>query len=199
MPVHTVRHNVAAVRSYSSAGSEVSYREPLVARRPLYVDDYDLQDEYDAVDNDLEATTNYIEEVRVVPRRKFSQYQTNPRFARIPVRNRISFPVWRNRFAGSFMRKINIDRPRPFGSLRYASRNTRFIRNGFSNTFWRSRNMMPQGRSFLARRGRFAGDTSTNRFNRTRRPAVTKEELDKELDEYMKKGKHPQIDVSDLN
>lgn len=35
-------------------------------------------------------------------------------------------------------------------------------------------------------------------FSRAKRPAVTKEELDKELDEYMKKGKHPQIDVSDL-
>lgn len=30
------------------------------------------------------------------------------------------------------------------------------------------------------------------------KPSVTKEELDRELDEYMKKDNHPKIDVSDL-
>uniref|UniRef100_A0A915PLJ2 Chromatin target of PRMT1 protein C-terminal domain-containing protein n=1 Tax=Setaria digitata TaxID=48799 RepID=A0A915PLJ2_9BILA len=198
VPMPKLRHGITQVRSYSSGGAEQSYREPVVNRRPLYVDDIELSNDLDAVDDSLEATTNYIEQVRIVPKRKLGIYQ-NPRFSRIPVRNRISFPQWRNRLNFGFVRKINIDRPRPFGSLRYASRNTRFTRNGFSRILWRTNNIPPRSRAFHGRGGRFiGGNLSSGSFNRAKRPVITREELDKELDEYMKKGKHPQIDVSDL-
>lgn len=88
-------------------------------------------------------------------------------------------------------------RPRPFGSLRFASKNTRFTVNGFNNTFWRPRSVLARNWTFRARGKRFLG-RGFPKFIRNRRPTVTREELDRELEEYMKKGKHPQIDVSDL-
>ncbi|EFO25017.1 hypothetical protein LOAG_03471 [Loa loa] len=199
VPVPKLRHSVAPVRSYNSANTEQNYREPVLSRRPLYVDDIELPHDYDTVDEDgIEATANYVEQVRIIPKRKLGIYQS-ARFSRIPVRNRISFPHWRNKFNYGFVRKVNIDRPRPFGSLRYASRNTRFTRNSFSRMLWRSNNVFPRNRAFHGRGGRFiGGNLSSSNFNRTKRSFVTREELDKELDEYMKKGKHPQIDVSDL-
>uniref|UniRef100_A0A0R3RPQ2 FoP_duplication domain-containing protein n=1 Tax=Elaeophora elaphi TaxID=1147741 RepID=A0A0R3RPQ2_9BILA len=199
VPVPKLRHNVTQIRSYNSGNAEQSYREPLVTRRPLYIGDIELPNVYDTVEEDgIEATANYLEQVRIIPKPKLGIYQS-PRFARIPIRNRISFPHWRNRFNYGFVRKINIDRPRPFGSLRYASRNTRFTRNGFSRILWRSNTVLPRNRAFHGRGDRFTGgNLSSSNFSRSKRSVVTREELDKELDEYMKKGKHPQIDVSDL-
>ncbi|VDK67172.1 unnamed protein product [Litomosoides sigmodontis] len=199
VPVPKLRHGVAPIRSYNGGNIEQSYRGPLVSRRPLYISDIELPNDYDTVEEDnMEATANYVEQVRIIPKCKLGIYQT-PRFARIPVRNRISFPHWRNRFNYGFVRKMNIDRPRPFGSLRYASRNTRFTRNGFSRILWRSNTVLPRNHPFHGRGGRFIGSNLfSSNYSRAKRSVVTKEELDKELDEYMKKGKHPQIDVSDL-
>ncbi|KAL3998209.1 C-terminal duplication domain of Friend of PRMT1 family protein [Acanthocheilonema viteae] len=196
--VPKLRHSITPIRSYNG-NTEQSYPESLLSRRPLYIGDIELPNDYDAVEeDDIDATANYVEQVRIVPKRKLGIYQSS-RFARIPVRNRISFPHWHNRFNYGFVRKINIDRPRPFGSLRYASRNTRFMRNGFNRILWRSNTVLPRNHTFYGRGGRFiGGNLSSSNFNRAKRSAVTKEELDKELDEYMKKGKHPQIDVSDL-
>ncbi|KAM3720767.1 Phosphatidylinositol-3-phosphatase SAC1 [Dirofilaria immitis] len=196
VPMPKLRHSIAPIKNYISSNTEQSYREPIISRRPLYIND--LPNDYDAVEEDsIEAATNYVEQVRIIPKRKLKFYQ-GPSFARIPVRNRISFPHWHNRFNYGFVRKINMDRPRPFGSLRYASRNTRFTRNGFSRKPWRSNTVLPRNRAFRGRDGRFIGNLSSSSFSRIKRSVVTKEELDKELDEYMKKGKHPQIDVSDL-
>ncbi|CAG9535850.1 unnamed protein product [Cercopithifilaria johnstoni] len=195
IPAPKLRHSVTPIRSYNGGNTEHSYREPLISRRPLYIGDIELPNEYDAIEEDsIEATANYVEQVRIIPKHKLGIYQS-PRFARIPVRNRISFPHWHSRFNYGFVRKVNIDRPRPFGSLRYASRNTRFTRNGFSRILWRSNTILPRNRAF---HGRFIGNLSNSNFSRAKRSVITKEELDKELDEYMKKGKHPQIDVSDL-
>lgn len=59
--------------------------------------------------------------------------------------------------------------------------------------------MLPRSRAFYGQGGYFiGGNLSSSNFTRAKRSVVTREELDKELDEYMKKGKHPQIDVSDL-
>ncbi|VIO96298.1 Uncharacterized protein BM_BM12867 [Brugia malayi] len=197
IPVPKLRHSVVPIRSYNSI--EQSYREPILNRRPLYIDDVELSNDYDEIGEDnIEAATNYVEQVRVIPKRKLGVYPS-PRFARIPVRNRITFPHWRNRFNYGLVRKVNVDRPRPFGSLRYASRNTRFARNGFSRTLWRPNTVLPRNHAFYGRGGRFfSGSLSSSNSSRTKRSVVTREELDKELDEYMKKGKHPQIDVSDL-
>lgn len=64
---------------------------------------------------------------------------------------------------------------------------------------WRSNAVLSRNRAFHGRGGRFiGGNLSSSNFSRAKRSVVTREELDKELDEYMKKGKHPQIDVSDL-
>uniref|UniRef100_A0A8R1XLX5 FoP_duplication domain-containing protein n=2 Tax=Onchocerca TaxID=6281 RepID=A0A8R1XLX5_ONCVO len=199
IPVPKLRHSIAPIRSYNSDNIEQTYHEPIVTRRPLYIDDIELPNEYDAIEEDgIESPTNYVEQVRIIPKRKLGIYQSHP-FARIPVRNRISFPQWQNKFNYGFVRKISIDRPRPFGSLRYASRNTRFARNGFSRVLWRSNTILSRNRAFHGRGGRFiGGNLSSSHFNRAKRSVVTREELDKELDEYMKKGKHPQIDVSDL-
>ncbi|VDN03687.1 unnamed protein product [Thelazia callipaeda] len=185
-----VRQSVASVKNYNNGNLESGYRELIVNQSPVYVGGLELQDEYDVVEDDIGATTNYVEQVRIIPRRKLAVYQ-NPHLDRIPIQNRISYPLWRSKFGTGFVRKTDIDRPRPFGSLRYASKNTRFIRNNMNQTLWRQNTSV--SRNFRGPGGRFA----SNGFYRTKR-SVTREELDKELEEYMKKGKHPQIDVSDL-
>ncbi|VDP15967.1 unnamed protein product [Onchocerca flexuosa] len=110
IPVPKLRHNIAPIRSYNSDNIEQTYHEPIVTRRPLYIDDVELPNEYDAVEEDgMETATNYVEQIRIIPKRKLGIYQNHP-FTRIPVRNRISFPHWQNKFNYGFVRKISTDR-----------------------------------------------------------------------------------------
>lgn len=89
---------------------------------------FQLPNDYDAMEAGIiAAKENYVEQFHVISKRKLGIYQT-PRFSRIPVRNRISFPQWRNKFNYGFVRKVNLDRydsvwlPKVGGS-KYLSKN----------------------------------------------------------------------------
>ncbi|VDN24137.1 unnamed protein product [Gongylonema pulchrum] len=153
-----------------------------------------LAEDYDD-DDDLEDGTEYV---RIVPQPRGLLVPRRRTRARIPVHSRISYPVWRSRFSGGFIRRIDVGRPRAFGSLRYSNRNTRFVRNSSSGSsnLWRPRSMIARNRAPRYRNNRSFRWIAPQFSNK--RATITREELDRDLEEYMKKGKHPPIDVSDL-
>ncbi|VDN29109.1 unnamed protein product [Gongylonema pulchrum] len=132
-----------------------------------------MAEDYD--DDDLEDGTEYV---RIVPQPRGLLMPRRRTRARIPVHSRIS--------------------PRAFGSLRYSNRNTRFVRNSSSGSsnLWRPRSMIARNRAPRYRNNRSFRWIAPQFSNK--RATITREELDRDLEEYMKKGKHPPIDVSDL-
>ncbi|VDK41787.1 unnamed protein product [Anisakis simplex] len=114
------------------------------------------------------------------------------------LRDRIKFPTRRNypsfTSARGFLRRGAYSRSNTF----LMSRPLKDIRPkqiGFNNTSFKSdqyaKSGAPRGVRGVRGRGR-AGLTFP------KRQPISREQLDKELDAYMKRGKHPKIDVSDL-
>lgn len=142
-------------------------------------------------------------------RPRYRPLQPRPRptsYMKMPLRNRVSFPPFSNRGNNTFFRshgfvqKTNYfvqRKQRPFGSIMYTNENTRYNGNVYNKRLnkgsfgkWNKNDGVYRGRGKVARGGFVA--------RRIKRPVITREELDRELDEYMKKSKHPHIDVSDL-
>ncbi|VDD97079.1 unnamed protein product [Enterobius vermicularis] len=124
------------------------------------------------------------------------------RFVHLPLslRNRVNFPARRQNgtyFPASrgINRRAFFLKPRP-RVFRPIGAGANVQNNRFSKNFYVGASKSLRSQSSGRGRGvRNRGNFNSNRF---KREPVTHEDLDKELDAYMKKGKHPQIDVSDL-
>ncbi|MFH4976179.1 hypothetical protein AB6A40_002888 [Gnathostoma spinigerum] len=181
----------------------LNYNEPFVSARSDAVDSYEddllLQDD-DIADDGVE----YIPQYRVIPRRPRGKlaYST-----RTPVRERISYSVLRRSpyvSSRGYVLKNSFTRGQRYSNGTIRMRTSRQIRQpSYGNvakfSVRRQNGLRGKRETVFVNRGRGGRGvrSGTNMRNAKRKP-VSKEQLDKELDEYMKKGKHPPIDVSDL-
>uniref|UniRef100_A0A0N5A811 FoP_duplication domain-containing protein n=1 Tax=Syphacia muris TaxID=451379 RepID=A0A0N5A811_9BILA len=180
--------------NYLSADHD--YREGQKVKPLVY--DENLQDlipaEYIYPDDLLDENQDPVEYRMVRPRQRYVRLSSS-------LRNRVNFPVRRSStfyypLSTGINRKALFLKPKSWkflavnGNVDVQSngRNGKF--NQSNSGFRPKRNMnFGRGKRFRSRR---------NEGNKFKREPVTREKLDKELDDYMKKGKHPQIDVSDL-
>ncbi|KHN88532.1 hypothetical protein Tcan_16491 [Toxocara canis] len=191
LPVGARRRPPAGtVTGYRSADHD--YREPGVERSPTV----DFKNGT-AVDEDELLGVRFLPRFggsTTVARAPRSYLQS---FVPLKLRDRVKFPVKRNylTFAPTrgYIRRGSYNGSRPFGLSR-SMKNMRFKQNGFNSAFKSERYSnrgISRGTSGARGRGR-AG------FAFPRRQPITREQLDRELDAYMKRSKHPKIDVSDL-
>lgn len=174
------------VTVYHSAEHDYRDKEP----KPVILDDKNEYLYTDDVIND-----EYSLRYRIVrPRQRFVHLPSS-------LRNRVNFPPHRQN--GSYPatprgvnRRTFLSKPKPRVFRQITSngniQSNRFIKSNFyTGGFKPSRNLK-------AGRGRGVRNRGNFNASRFKREPVTHEDLDKELDAYMKKGKHPHIDVSDL-
>uniref|UniRef100_A0A915C046 Chromatin target of PRMT1 protein C-terminal domain-containing protein n=1 Tax=Parascaris univalens TaxID=6257 RepID=A0A915C046_PARUN len=192
LPVSPRRRPAAAtVTSYRSADHD--YREPEVVE---YSPDLEFKNSAVADGDDLLG-------VRFVPR--YSGVRTihrSPRaywqpYVPLKLRNRIKFPLPRNYVAfppsRAYIRRSTFNGSRSLGLARPV-RSLRFKQEGFSTALKGGRfNNRGTARGLSVARGRDGVG-----FAFRRRQQISREQLDRELDAYMKRSKHPKIDVSDL-
>uniref|UniRef100_A0A0M3I387 FoP_duplication domain-containing protein n=1 Tax=Ascaris lumbricoides TaxID=6252 RepID=A0A0M3I387_ASCLU len=200
LPVSPRRRPTAAtVTSYRSADHD--YREPEVVE---YSPDLEFKFTF-WLQSSAVADEDDLLGVRFVPR--YSGVRTihrSPRsywqpYVPLKLRNRVKFPLSRNYVAfpptRAYIRRGTFNGSRTLGLARPV-RSLRFKQDGFNSTLKGGRfnnRGAARGLSVPVPRGRDGVG-----FAFRRRQQISREQLDRELDAYMKRSKHPKIDVSDL-